>query len=620
MSGMEEFQARERDPAILFSEPQVSVIKRADGAMIYRSTQTLPVYERCIGEWLVRWAAQAPGRDFLCERESNESGASWRRLTYADTLHRVEAIATWILQRGLTAETPIAVLSDNSIDHALLSLACAHAGVPIASISPAYSLLSKDHSKLKSIVRQLTPGAIYVADAVTFAPALTAIRDLHEGKIIAGANASNGQIAFEILMERRDRASVAKAFEAVTPDTVAKILFTSGSTGEPKGVKNTQRMLTSSQLSKAVGWRFLASTPPVTLDWLPWSHTFGANHNFNMILCHGGTMYIDNGKPAPGLIQRTLQNIRDVPGNIYFNVPRGYDLLVSEMRKDSALAKAFFAPLQIIFYAGAALPQNTWDDLNELSAATNGSPVILTSGWGSTETSPLATDCHFQAERSGNIGVPAPGVDLKLVANGEKLEIRVKGPVVTPGYWRRDDLTKSAFDEEGYYLIGDAVRFVDAGDPGKGLFFDGRVAEDFKLTTGTWVSVGSVRVAGIAALAPVAQDIVIGGHGRGEIGFLIFANMPACREIAGLGPHAPVEDVLQNAAVISRVRSGLLALKGQGGGSSTFATRALLMAEPPSVDGGEITDKGYMNQRAVLARRAKLADELFAGGKNVVVI
>ena len=610
----------ERESDVLFSAPDAEVSNRPDGAKIFRSRQALPAYERCVGEWLVQHARITPDRDFLCERESHEPGALWRKLTYRRALAKVEAIGTWILERGLNAETPFAVLSDNSIDHALISLACAHVGVPVASISPAYSLLSKDHAKLKSIIRQLTPGAIYVSDAGLYAPALSAIADLHTGILVAGASADARVTPFAELLQRTDNDAIARAYSAVTLDTVAKILFTSGSTGEPKGVKNTQRMLTSSQISKAMGWRFLETTPPVTLDWLPWSHTFGANHNFNMILCNGGTMYIDNGKPAPGLLQRTIQNIREVRGNIYFNVPRGYDLLVAEMKKYPALAKTFFEPLQVIFYAGAALPQNTWDDLNALSTQANGAPVILTSGWGSTETSPLATDCHFQAERSGNIGVPAPGVDLKLVPNGGKLEIRVKGPVVTPGYWRRDDLTKAAFDEEGFYLIGDAVVFADADDPAKGLYFDGRVSEDFKLTTGTWVSVGSLRVDGIAALAPIAQDIVVTGHDRAEIGFLIFANMAACCELAGAGPEAPAKDVLASPAVRERVRAGLAALKARGGGSSTYAARALLMDEPHSVDGGEITDKGYTNQRAVLTRRAALVDELYSNSAIVVKV
>lgn len=610
--------ARQRDPEVLFSRPSVEVETRADGAKILRSTRPLPDYERCIGEWLKNNARDIGGRDFLCERESNEADARWRRLTYREALAKVEAIGTWILAQGFTAETPVAVLSDNSIDHALISLACAHVGVPIASISPAYSLLSKDHAKLKSIIGQLTPGAIFVGDAAQFAGALAALEGLHTAKVVAGANATGRIVPFEELLSKRDEVAVAHAYAAVAPDTVAKILFTSGSTGEPKGVKNTQRMLTSSQISKAIGWRFLETTPPVTLDWLPWSHTFGANHNFNLILRNGGTMYIDNGKPAPGLLQRTIRNIHDVASNVYFNVPRGYDLLVAEMKKDAALAKAFFEPLQIVFYAGAALPQNTWEDLVSLSRAVGGAPVVLTSGWGSTETSPLATDCHFQAERSGNIGVPAAGVDVKLLPNGDKLEIRVKGPVVTPGYWRRDDITKSAFDEEGFYLIGDAVRLADASDPGKGFFFDGRVAEDFKLTTGTWVSVGSMRVAGIEALAPLAQDIVVTGHGRADIGFLIFANMAACREWAGAAAEVEPEQVLQHPAVVARVQSGLRALKAQGGGSSTMATRALLMSEPPSVDAGEITDKGYTNQRAVLARRAALVEELYAGGGRVI--
>jgi feruloyl-CoA synthase len=348
------------------------------------------------------------------------------------------------------------------------------------------------------------------------------------------------------------------------------------------------------------------------LDWLPWSHTFGANHNFNLVLRNGGTLYVDGGKPAPGLFATSLANLRSVMPTVYFNVPRGFDMLIAALRDDEALRRRFFSEVKFVFYAGAALPQNLWEALQDLSLKTLGRAMPMVSAWGSTETSPLATDCHFQAQRSGNIGVPTPGTELKLVRCGDKLEVRVRGPNVTPGYWKAPDLTAEAFDADGFYLIGDAVSFADSARPELGLFFDGRVAEDFKLDSGTWVSVGTLRLAGIAALAPLAQDIVVSGHGGDQVHFLVFPNIAACPARAGLPENASVEAVLASGAVRAAIAQGLAKLKAQGGGSSTFATRALLMISPPSVDGGEITDKGYINQRAVLSRRAaqvaRLAD------------
>jgi feruloyl-CoA synthase len=371
-------------------------------------------------------------------------------------------------------------------------------------------------------------------------------------------------------------------------------------------VINTQRMLTSSQQAKAQTWSFLDNTQGdlVILDWLPWSHTFGANHNFNLVLRNGGTLYIDSGKPAPGLFATSLANLRSVMPTVYFNVPRGFDMLIAALRDDEELRRRFFSEVKFAFYAGAALPQNLWDALEELSIRTTGCAMPMVSAWGSTETSPLATDCHFQAQRSGNIGVPIPGTELKLVPSGDKLEVRVRGPNVTPGYWKAPELTAKAFDDDGFYLIGDAVTFADPGRPEHGLFFDGRVAEDFKLSSGTWVSVGTLRVAGIAALAPLAQDIVVTGHGGDHVRFLVFPNIAACRAHAGLADNASVDDLIGSAKVRSAFARGLAKLKAQGGGSSTHATRALLLSEPASVDGGEITDKGYINQRAVLTRRA----------------
>ena len=391
----------------------------------------------------------------------------------------------------------------------------------------------------------------------------------------------------------------------MTPDTIAKFLFTSGSTGTPKAVINTQRMLTSSQQAKAQTWTFLDSAADlVILDWLPWSHTFGANHNFNLVLRNGGTLYIDGGKPAPGLFNTSLANLRSVVPTVYFNVPRGFDMLVAALRSDEALRQKFFGGVKLAFYAAAALPQNLWDALEELSIATVGRPLPLVSAWGSTETSPLATDCHFLAKRSGNIGVPIPGTELKLVPSGDKLEVRVRGPNVMPGYWKAPELTAQAFDAEGFYLIGDAMTFADPARPDRGLFFDGRVAEDFKLNSGTWVSVGMLRVAGIAALAPLAQDIVVAGHDGDEVRFLVFPNILACRAHAGLPDSAAVDEVIGHDKVRSAIGQGLARLKAQASHSSGHATRALLLAEPASVDGGEITDKAYINQRAVLARRA----------------
>jgi feruloyl-CoA synthase len=593
------------NPEMLFATPAIVADRRADGSIWLKSTAPLLPYARCVGDWLEHWARQTPEKICLGERASVE--VPWTTLTYEDALRQVRSIAAWILAQGLSAERPLVVLSDNSIDHALLALAAMHVGVPVASISPAYSLMSADFDKLKSMIRLLEPGAIYVSGTKPFAPALAAIKPLHAAKIVCGEPDSRDAISFRSVAATRETDAVAKAFAAVGPDTIAKLLFTSGSTGTPKAVINTQRMLTSSQQAKAQTWSFLehAQADLVVLDWLPWSHTFGANHNFNLVLRNGGTLYIDGGKPAPGLFATSLANLHSVVPTVYFNVPRGFDMLIAALRGDDELRHRFFSEVKFAFYAGAALPQNLWDAMEDLSVKSVGRALPMVSAWGSTETSPLATDCHFQAKRSGNIGVPIPGTELKLVPSGEKLEVRVRGPNVTPGYWKAPQLTAQAFDAEGFYLIGDAVKFADPERPELGLFFDGRVAEDFKLNSGTWVSVGTLRVAAITALAPLAQDIVVSGHGGDQVRFLVFPNIAACRALAGLPDSADVREVIGNEKVRAGIAAGLAKLKAQsGGGSSGYARRALLLAEPASVDTGEITDKGYINQRAVLTRRA----------------
>ncbi len=588
----------------LFATPEIVADRRADGTIWLKSTAPLQPSARCVGDWLEHWARQTPERIFLGERASVD--APWTTVSYKDALRQVRGIAAWILAQGLSAARPLVILSDNSVDHALFALAAMHAGVPAAAISPAYSLVSRDFDKLRSMIGLLDPGAIYVSSAKPFAPALAAIKPLHTATIVSGDADGGEAISFRSIAATPETDAVATAFAALGPDTIAKFLFTSGSTGTPKAVINTQRMLTSSQQAKAQTWSFLeARDDLVILDWLPWSHTFGANHNFNLVLRNGGTLYIDGGKPAPGLFATSLANLRSVMPTVYFNVPRGFDMLISALREDDELRRRFFGEVKFAFYAGAALPQNLWDALEELSVKTIGRALPMVSAWGSTETSPLATDCHFQAQRSGNIGVPIPGTELKLVPSGDKLEVRVRGPNVTPGYWKAPELTAQAFDADGFYLIGDAVTFADPVRPELGLFFDGRVAEDFKLNSGTWVSVGTLRIAGISALAPLAQDIVVTGHGGDHVRFLVFPNIAACRALAGLPDSADVNEVIGHDKVRATIAAGLAKLKAQsGGGSSAHATRALLLAEPASVDGGEITDKGYINQRAVLTRRA----------------
>ena len=589
----------------LFATPEVVADRRADGSIWLKSTTPLQAYARCVGDWLEQWARQTPDKVFLGERASAD--APWTTVSYRDALRQVRSVASWILAQGLSTQRPLVILSDNSVDHALFALAAMHVGVPAAAISPAYSLVSKDFDKLRSMIGLLDPGAIYVSGTKPFAAALAAVKPLRSAVIVTGDADDGTAVSFRSIAVTPESDGVTEAFAAVGPDTIAKFLFTSGSTGTPKAVINTQRMLTSSQQARAQTWSFLdnAVDDLVILDWLPWSHTFGANHNFNLVLRNGGTLYIDGGKPAPGLFATSLANLRSVMPTVYFNVPRGFDMLIAALRGDDELRRSFFGEVKFAFYAGAALPQNLWDAMEELSIRTVGRALPMVSAWGSTETSPLATDCHFQAKRSGNIGVPVPGTELKLVPSGDKLEVRVRGPNVTPGYWKAPELTAQAFDADGFYLIGDAVTLADPDRPEFGLFFDGRVAEDFKLNSGTWVSVGTLRVAGISALSPLAQDIVVSGHGGDQVRFLVFPNIAACRAQAGLANSADASEVIGHDKVRAGIAAGLAKLKAQSGGSSSaHATRALLPAEPASVDGGEITDKGYINQRAVLTRRA----------------
>jgi feruloyl-CoA synthase len=572
------------EPGLRLAPARMEVERRADGAILLRSPLAPRARTRAVGEWLLHWAREAPERTFLAERQ----GDDWKKISYREALALVRRLGQGLLERGLDSSRPVAILSDNSLDHALLALGAMHVGVPVAPVSPAYSLMSKDFAKLRGIFELLRPGLVWTADPDKFAPALAAV--------------AARPTPVSDLLARSPGFEVDRAFERVGPDTVAKILFTSGSTGTPKGVINTHRMLTVNQEQYALVWPFLEDRPPVIVDWLPWNHTFGGNSNFFMMLRNGGTLWIDAGKPAPGLFETSVRNLKEIAPTIYFNVPRGFDLLLPHLEHDAALRANFFRNLDWMVYAGAALPQNLWERMQALATAERGAPLPLISAWGSTETAPLATCVHYEVDCAGIIGLPVPGCELKLVPSAGKLEVRVKGPNVTPGYYGREDLTRAAFDEEGYYRIGDALKFADPARHESGLAFDGRIAEDFKLSTGTWVHVGATRVKLIAAGDPLIQDAVITGHGRDEVGALVFLNAAAVKAKG-----------LDDAQLREHLRAAMRRLAAESGpGSSTHPARALVAGEPLSIDANEITDKGYINQRAVLERRAGLVELLHA--------
>ncbi|HWM22137.1 MAG TPA: feruloyl-CoA synthase [Ilumatobacteraceae bacterium] len=553
-----------------FATPDVEAERRDDGAWILRSRSALGVYEPRIGTVLEDRALATPHADLLCERDGD---GTWRRVTYREAWDAARSIGQALLDRGLEQSRPVMVLSGNSIDHGLLMLACYVAGVPIVPVSVAYSLQSTDHSKLRHIFQKTRPGLIFATPEEAFAPALASL-DL------------DGVDVTHSLTELRAAAPgvrIEDAYRATGPDTIAKYLFTSGSTGLPKGVINTHRMLCSNQQQAREVWLFLAREPVVLVDWLPWSHTFGGNHNFNLVLWSGGTMHIDAGRPVPGLVETTVRNLREVSPTAYFNVPAGFAALVPFLESDADLATRFFARVRLVVYAAAALPAELWERLDVLARRFAPRPVPLTASWGSTETAPLATSAHFPLDGPGCIGVPVPGVELKMVPNGRKLELRVKGPNVTPGYVGEPDLTRAAFDSERFYCMGDAGRFVDPDRPERGIVFDGRVAEDFKLTTGTWVSVGTLRTALVSAGAGAITDAVLTGHDRHEVGALVWLS--------------PVGN-------LDALRGAIEKHNADNSQSSTRIARVLVLGEPPSIDGHEITDKGYINQRAVLERRA----------------
>jgi feruloyl-CoA synthase len=595
--------------AVKLMQPNVLMEQRSDGTLVMRAGQPLGRYHAKLSEALEHWARETPDRVFIAQRDADDR---WRELTYAQVLAQVKRIAAALLRRGLSAERPIAILSGNDIEQALLSLAAMYVGIPTAPISPAYSLMSSDFGKLRGILELITPGLVFANDGMPFAKALYAtVPDEIELVVTRNPLGDRPTTMFTDLLGDEDAAGVSTAHAAVTPDTIAKFLFTSGSTGTPKGVINTQRMLCANQEMLRSGLRFVTEEPPTLIDWLPWSHTFGSNHNFNFVLVNGGSLYIDDGNPTPPGVPKTVRNLRDISSTIYFNVPKGYEALVPHLRADTALRDTFFRRLKVLFYAGASLNQPTWDALTDLAVKATGERIIFISSLGSTETAPASLACTWDYGHAGNIGLPMAGSELKLVPNEGKLEVRLRGPHITPGYWRQEHLTREAFDEEGFYKIGDALKFADPNDPLKGFLFDGRIAEDFKLSTGTWVSVGPLRGRFVEHFAPYVRDVVLAASDRSEIAALVFPDIEACRKLAGLGADATSAAIVEDAKVRALFAGRLKQLAVESPGSSTRVERAILMAEPPSMDKGEMTDKGSINQRSVLKNRSALVDELY---------
>lgn len=595
---------------ISFGNPAVTVERRDDGTIYLRPKLKLADFPVRLTDRLHHWAAVEPSRVFMAERAA---GGGWRQITYAQLYDAARRIASSLLARGLSAERPIVILSGNSIDHALIALGALYAGIPFCPVSPAYSLVSRDYGKLGYVIKLLTPGLVFVDDADKFADALRANVGA-DVEIAASRGAVPGRTvtALADLMATPEDPRLDAIHAAVGPDTIAKFLLTSGSTGNPKAVINTQRMICANQVMLRETLAFLKDEPPVIVDWLPWNHTFGGNHNVGLTLYNGGSMYLDDGKPVPGGIEETVRNLREISPTVYFNVPKGYESLLPYLRDDEALREKFFHRLHAMFFSGAALSPFVWNSLDALAVQEKGYRVPMLTGLGATETSPFFMSVRPDTSRSGHVGLPVSGNDAKLVPNNGKLEVRAKGPNVTPGYWRQPELTAKAFDEEGFYKFGDALKPADPANLDAGFDFDGRIAEDFKLASGTWVSVGPLRARFVGACAPLVRDVVIAGINRDELAAIVILDLDGCRLI---NPALAANDVMAAAndpLVRAAFRERFARVLASATGSSNRIARAILLDGPLSIDRGEITDKGSINQRAVLEHRTDIIDALYA--------
>ncbi|WP_420134768.1 feruloyl-CoA synthase [Rhodopseudomonas sp.] len=594
---------------ISFGQIGISTDRKPDGTIYVRSTTTLADFPVRITDRLHHFAEKTPDRVFMAERDKT---GGWRTISYAQMLSAAQRIASALLARGLSAERPVMILSGNSIDHAQVMFGALYAGVAMCPVSPPYSLVSKDFGKLRYIVGLLTPGLIFADDVTPFAPAILATVPA-DVEIAATRGTVDGRQVTSLadLLATPEHPDLAAKHDAINHDTIAKFLLTSGSTGNPKAVINTQRMICANQVMIREAMAFLKDEPPVIVDWLPWNHTFGGNHNIGLTLFNGGSMYIDDGKPTPTGIAATIRNLREIAPTVYFNVPKGYESLLPVLREDAALRKLFFSRLHAMFFSGASLARHVWDGLDEVAVQETGARVPMLTGLGATETAPFFMSVTPQTSRSGHVGLPVPGNEAKLVPNNGKLEVRAKGPNITPGYWRAPELTAKAFDEEGYYKLNDALKPVNPSDLTAGFDFDGRISEDFKLASGTWVSVGPLRAKFIAACAPLVRDVVIAGLDRDTVSAVVILDPDGCKLV---NPALALDDLAgmaQDAGIREAFAERFRKLLGQATGSSNRITRAALLGEPLSIDAGEVTDKGSVNQRAVLARRAALVDALY---------
>ena len=592
---------------LTFGVTRVALHDGAPGVHYLRAKQPLKDYPERMTDRLQHWAQTAPDRTFMARREKLAGGGTgdWQHVSYAQAWTRARAIAQALIDRGLSAERPVVILSGNDLEHALLAMGCLVAGVPFVPTSPAYSLVSQDYDKLRHVLKTVTPGLVFAADAAQFGKAITAaVGSDIEVVLTTGQIEGRNSTSFDQLLATVVSQQVDDAMQATGPDTITKFLFTSGSTKLPKAVINTQRMWCANQQQMAQSMPVLAQEPLVMVDWLPWNHTFGGNHNFGMVVYHGGTLYIDDGKPTPALMAETLRNLREIAPTVYFNVPTGFEAIANAMKTDDQLRKNLLSRVKMFFYAGAALAQPIWDSLFESQEQEIGERIVMATGLGMTESGPFAIFVTNPNVKAGDLGVPTPGMELKLVDMDGKTEVRYRGPNITPGYWRAPAETAEHFDQEGYFCSGDAVKWIDETDVHQGLKFDGRIAEDFKLATGTFVSVGPLRAKIIAAGAPYIQDVVLTGINLKEVGAMVFPTQ-AVRALSGLPASTPMADVLTSGPVLTQFQSVMNELAKTATGSAGRIARMCLLAEPPTIDRSEVTDKGSINQRAVLTHRAE---------------
>jgi feruloyl-CoA synthase len=589
-------------------------VKTERGGNTYlMAEQPLQPYPDRLTDRLQRWAQTAPERTWMARRDAT---GAWVKISYAQAWDQAQRIGQALLNRGLGVDKPVAILSENSLEHALLAIGCMTVGVPYCSVSTAYSLMSQDFEKLRHVLGTITPGLVYATDWAKYGKAIDSVVganvEVATNSIATRAVNTWTTTLFESLLSTNITPAVAQATQATHGDTIVKFLFTSGSTKLPKGVVNTQRMICANQQQIAQSKPSVFDIPPVLVDWPPWNHTFGGNHDFNLVLFHGGTLYINDGKPTPQLIGETIRNLTEIAPTVYYDVPIGFEYLANEMKTNAALRKNLLSNLRMFFYAGAALAQPIWDSLYETEEKELGYRIPMTTGLGMTESAPFGLFVTNTNVKAGDLGLPTPGLELKLVPSGDKVEVRYRGPNVTPGYWRNDAATKESFDEEGFFCTGDAVKWIDEADIHQGLKFDGRIAEDFKLSTGTFVSVGPLRAKVIAAGAPLIQDVVITGLNEKEVGALIILALGPAKKFAGLPDSATLKEVANHPSVQKTMLDMLTKLASTATGSSGRIARAVVLTEPPQIDKGEITDKGSINQRAVLTARAPLVLELYA--------